>query len=648
MSTSCEANVGEIPDASEFSPLPSTPPIMASERASPTDTIATTTLSSDSESSGTLVLTAMTMNQVEEKPGLEKPIVKLLPRPSTAPPAIQTPPTIPTEPLPNDAAPNPAVVAPVESTLDAKADVNAVTTSGNEIFIDETTTLTGLPPVYPISRRALQELQKGPKMCAYVGTGPDREYIFDVPKTILSYFSPTLRPLIHNSTPKSVLLLEKADKKATTWLLRWMLNGGVEKSYDNAPPAMNSAIDWAVHRLAVVTGFGVQGVLHDRLVKEVQKHILQGAIKAPDLTWIYRAHVPLPVKQLGKDIAFFIVNSVLGGGMTSPIESATHNAILKADVMEVLEKKRGKIYHMQRVARQPLTVFQVGFIYFFTSKESELRKMVTRDLLWLIDTCVISNDPYKAFAHTNTEFDADMSNASDEAKARRAEYYRGQREAGNAPQQGRRVTNATNPKTGLTGTATYATTAATASSAAPTGPAANTVNAGPGAPPTPLSTFPIKTARPRQRAPRGPKRPSGLNNQAGPAPTSSNVPTGPRARNNPRAPKGPKAQQAPKNQPSSSNQPGACGQAGPSHQPARNTQHHLQTQPATKTKPTSSTPTAIPTNRAGIIFTVSPDLASDVEAPAQEESTPVQTFGTRIESKIVLRITGDGRMEREK
>jgi len=437
-----------------------------------------------------------------------------------------------------------------------------------------------------------------------------------------------------------------------------MLNGGVEKSYDNAPPPMNSVIDWAVHRLAVVTGFGVQGGLHDRLFKEVQKHILQGAIKARDLQWIYKAHVPLPVKQLGKDIALFIVNSVLGGDMTSPIESATRNAILKGDIMEALDKKRGKIYHIQRVAKQPLTVFQVTFIYFFTSKESELRKMVTRDLLWLIDTKDVANYPYHAFAHTNLEFNADMSDAVDEANARKAGYHRGQRQAGYTPQQWRRVTTVTTAKTAPSGTTTYATTAAAASSAAPSGLAAATANAEPGVPTALLSSFATKAARPRQRGPRGPKRPSvsapsGPNDQAGPPPTTSNIPIGPKAGDNPWTPRSPRARRSPKNQQRWNSQSGTRGQwgirgqPGPHRQPGANTQQQTQTQPATNTQPAAGTPTVTSTNSAGIIF-VLPEPASNDQAPTEAETTPVQAFGARIESKVVLRITGDGGIEREK
>jgi len=164
MSIPRKVNVSSI---QEFPPLTPAAPAMASERASPTYTIATTTLSSDNESSKTMVLIAATMDQIEQKPGVERPIVKLPPRPSTAPPAIQTPTAIPSvetpqalpsESLPNDAALSPAVIAPVEPALNAKGDVNAMKKTGNQIFIDETTALTGLPPVYPVSKRALQEL----------------------------------------------------------------------------------------------------------------------------------------------------------------------------------------------------------------------------------------------------------------------------------------------------------------------------------------------------------------------------------------------------------------------------------------------------------------------------------------------------------
>ena len=623
----------------------------------------------------------VTMNQVEQKTGVTTSILVMLPpRPSTAPPEIQTPPTIPEEYLQKDAAPASTATASVELNLEANVDVKSVKKRGNEIFIDETTALTGLSPMYPVSKRALQEsvflnpklpldcsvkltislssrLHKGQKMAAYVGTGSDREYIFEVPKAILAYFSPTLRPLIHTSTPKSFLLLEKADKKATSWLLRWMLNGGVEKSYDNAPPPMESAIDWDVHRLAVVTRFGIQGLLHDRLVKEVQNHILQGAIKAKDLQWIYKAHVPLPVKQLGNDIASFIVNSVLNGAITSPIQSATQNDILKGDIMEALALKRGKVHHIQRVARQPLTVFQVAFIYVFTSKESPLRKMVTRDLLWLIDLHAVSNDPYHAFARTNAEFDADMSDAVDEAKARKAEYNRGQRTSSNVPQPGKRVNTSTSPKTRHAGNSTYAIAAATARSAALAGPATAVANNGPRTPIVPLSASPSKTGRSRQCGPPGPKRafvnnPSGPDNQAGPHTTDSNVPTGPMAENNPRATSGSRGQRYSPNQQTSNAQPSARRQPGPAHRRGPSTRQRWMIQSTTKVQATNKTrstfnnPTANPKPKDRSESAVFPEASGDA-TPAGAATAPPQTFGMRIESRAVLRITGDGEMERE-
>lgn len=402
-----------------------------------------------------------------------------------------------------------------------------------------------------------------------------------------------------------------------------MLNGGVEKSYDDAPPEMDSPVDWAVHRLAVVTGFGVQGSLHKRLCEEVKKFTLQGKInKAKDLHWIYKPHVPLPVQRLGKEIAHFVVDSVLDGTMTTGIEGARQLDLLKAAIVEALERKKGKLHVMQRVNRQPVTLFQLNFIYAFTLEGSELRKAVTKNLLWLIDTQGVANGPYQAHAHHNAEFRADMTNAIDDAKARKAEYYRGQREAGNFLQQGRRVSTAVASKAGPAGTAMYAATA---------GAAAPTTDAGLSAPAGPFTSHSVKNNRPRQRAPRGGKRPTanfpqGPNNQAGPI--AANIPTGPKAGRKPRVPRGPKGQQNPRNQNQQplNTQP---GQPGPSRQPGSNTPLH----------PLSS-------NRTGIIFTVSPDIVSEDEPPAP--ATPAQAFGTRIESEVVLRINGDGLMEREK
>ena len=474
----------------------------------------------------------------------------------------------------------------------------------------------------------MSRLHKGPKISAFVGKHPNREYIFEVPKAILLYFSPTLRPLLQNSDPKAYLLLEQSDKKAASWLLRWMLNGGVEKTYDNAPPLTESPTEWVVHRLALVTGFGVQGLLHERMVKEVHKLMVHGVITAKHLQWIYKPHVPLPVKQLGQDIAFFVVESVLNGNITSGIEGARQNPILKSDIASALQSKRGRIYHMQRKAKQPLTVFQVQFVYLFTPKGSELRKMVPRDLLRLIDSQAVVNVPYQEYAQKNEDFRADMANAIDEANARRAEYHRTQNTAGNAPQQDRRVPAATGHRFG---SAVHVAAAAPA----PTTTRGETSAA--------LSSFPVKSTRPRKRVPRGAKRTfvntaQTSNPQPGPTASSSSIPTGPKAEQNPTAPKGPRAQrnrkprQAPKTQ------------STPSGQPVSNTQQHPSPQHATHTHPALHTPNARPhTNRAGIKFTVSPESTTEEAA-----APPAQILGTRLESEVVLRITGDGGLEREK
>lgn len=397
-----------------------------------------------------------------------------------------------------------------------------------------------------------------------------------------------------------------------------MLNGGVEKSYDDAPPEMDSSVDWAVHRLAVVTGFGVQGRLHKRLCQEVEKFTLQGRIKAEDLRWIYLNLVPLPVQRLGKDFGHFVVDSVLDGTMTTGIEGARQCDLLKAAIVEALERKKGKLHLIQRVLRQPVTLFQLNFVYAFTLEGSELRKALTKNLLWLIDTQGVANGPYQAHAHHHAEFRADMTSAIDDAKARKAEYYRGQREAGNFPLQ---VSTAVAPKAGPARTAIYTATA---------GAAAPTTNAGLSAPAGPFTSHSVKNNPPRQRAPRGGKRPTanlpqGPNNQAGPIAANLNIPTGPKAGKKPRVPRGPKGQQNPKNQKQQrlNTQP---SQPGPSRQPGSNI-------------PLSS-------NRSGIVFTVSPEIVSEEEPPAP--ATPAQAFGTRIESEVVLRITEDGGLEREK
>lgn len=135
------------------------PPIMASDRASPTDTaIGTAVSGSDTGSSETMVLKNITTEQVAKISGDKEPTVKLSSRPSTAPPASQTQIIMSSKLLLDDDIPSQAMAASVEPGSDAKAEVKGVKKHGNEIFLDETIALTNLRPVYPVSRRALQEL----------------------------------------------------------------------------------------------------------------------------------------------------------------------------------------------------------------------------------------------------------------------------------------------------------------------------------------------------------------------------------------------------------------------------------------------------------------------------------------------------------
>ena len=140
---------------------------MASEQLSPRDTMAgTVATNSGLVSPETLVYTTVIIDLEDNAPRVEKPVVKLPPRPSTAPPtspvtpatpAFLAPVVTPSESPLKDTAPGSAAPASAESNLDAKAEEDGVKKRRNEIFIHEDAAVTGSPPVYPVSRRALQE-----------------------------------------------------------------------------------------------------------------------------------------------------------------------------------------------------------------------------------------------------------------------------------------------------------------------------------------------------------------------------------------------------------------------------------------------------------------------------------------------------------
>ena len=211
------------------------------------------------------------------------------------------------------------------------------------------------------------------------------------------------------------------DKKAVSWLLRWMLNGGRETTYVDTPTSEDRTVR-LVKRLQVVTLLGVQGWLEHSLKTELDTMIVKGGVTIKHLAWIYTTSAPTTVQALGKHLAFTIVNAILDGTMTTCIANASCNPTFVAEVAAALQTRKGRLYEMQNINWIPLTLFQIQFIYIFTAKDSDIRKMVAGHLLKLMDHGYVSNvDSYKQLAWKIDDFEMDISEAIEEKEKWHAE-----------------------------------------------------------------------------------------------------------------------------------------------------------------------------------------------------------------------------------
>ena len=204
------------------------------------------------------------------------------------------------------------------------------------------------------------------------------------------------------------------DKKAVSGLLRWMLTGGSEKTYVDTA-TLDDPVVRLLNRLELVTLLGVQGWLEETLTSKLEDTILKGAVTIKHLAWIYTTSAPSKVRALGKHLAFTVVKHILDGTMTKVIAGAASNPTFVAEVTAALRTRKGRLYEMQNIKRVPLTPFQIQFIYIFTAKDSNIRKMVAGHLLKLMDHGHVADvDSYKQLAWKIDDFENDMAKAIEE------------------------------------------------------------------------------------------------------------------------------------------------------------------------------------------------------------------------------------------
>ena len=257
-------------------------------------------------------------------------------------------------------------------------------------------------------------LRRGPSINVFVGKRPNLDLVFPISKSLLAYFSPVLRPSVQSAGGKDIVVLHDADKKAVSWLLRWMLNSGREKTYVDKPTT-DDPTQRLLNRLRVVTMLGVQGWLEHSLTAELEATILKGGVTIGQLAWIYTTDASSGVRALGKHLAFTVVNAILDGTMRSCVDGASKNPIFFAEVAAALRTRKSRLYEIQNVNWVPLTPFQIHFIYFFTARDTDIRKMITGHLLKLMDHGYVPDlDSYKQLAWKIDDFETDMSKAIEE------------------------------------------------------------------------------------------------------------------------------------------------------------------------------------------------------------------------------------------
>ncbi|MCJ1377901.1 hypothetical protein MMC17_000997 [Xylographa soralifera] len=288
------------------------------------------------------------------------------------------------------------------------------------ITINAKTILTGPKPVYPITLRNLRDLLKGPTINIFVGQKPYLDLVFPISVALLLYFSPAFRTALHSHFGNKYVVLHSADKKAVSWVLRWMLSGGLDKSYVNAP-SVGDPVDCLSKRLQVVVELGIQGVLQHNMYEELKKAVLKGAVSTNQLSWIFAIESPSSTKALGRTLSFVVVDAVLSGEITTIIPSVRSNHIFAAELAAALTARKGRLYAKQHHDWEPLSLFQLDFIYAFTKSGHEIRSMVVHDLIRLhYWQCIPNEKIYITYAEKNTEFNNDWECAVQERFENRA------------------------------------------------------------------------------------------------------------------------------------------------------------------------------------------------------------------------------------
>ena len=211
----------------------------------------------------------------------------------------------------------------------------------------------------------------------------------------------------------NIVALEHSDKKAVSWVMKWMIAGGVDKTAAITTTAVVSEIDVVLGRLQVVDYLTIGG-LYETLIEKLHKLLRYYPITVEQIRWTY-GHTPYTgAASIRTALAAGIVQGIIDG-VSDPslvLSLAKKSRIFTTDLVRAIPGKElsARVHKFQ--LRAPFTIAQLRFFYAFSGEGSALRKTMAKDLLALIDADQVTNlHEYRNYGWENFDFSNDMDAA---------------------------------------------------------------------------------------------------------------------------------------------------------------------------------------------------------------------------------------------
>lgn len=251
----------------------------------------------------------------------------------------------------------------------------------------------------------------------FVGSRPNLDLVFAVPKGILCHFSPVLRQQLVMEHAK-VVVLQLSDKRSVSWVCRWMMAGGQHKATTTAPllETDEEVMGALLHKLQVADELRILPLCAE-VYAELSAQFITTSVTAEQVHWAYSHRLSLIAKGLRAAITEGVVNSALDYDLIYPIALFREIPLLYHDTVTMVDSQETvrKVGAVQRT--HPLSVHQIRFLYEFCACQGHLRKTIAHGLLKLInDGKVCDQDVYRSYGWENDEFDGDMSEAIETQK----------------------------------------------------------------------------------------------------------------------------------------------------------------------------------------------------------------------------------------